>query len=258
MGKNPVNKRYAKGKVQKPTFSDLCAPKNLILSYCDNFRIAERNKPYPWQIFLKKTELILADIATQSPANAAELETFRIQYLGSKNVIKPLMGEIRNVPNEQKKEYGQLVNEAKDAAERKFAELQEALESASDDASFDHLDLSRPGEPLELGSRHPIATTMNRIVGIFQRMGFAIAEGPDIEDDWHNFTAMNTPEDHPARDMQDTFYLMNSTEMLLRTHTSPVQARVMMGKSRPSASSHRAGCIATRPSAPAAMRSSTK
>ena len=176
---------------------------------------------------------LIEEIAAANPTTKDELEQFRIQYLGSKNVIKPLMGEIKNVPNEQKKEYGQLVNEAKDAAERKFTELQEALESASGDADFDLLDLSRPGEPLEIGSRHPIATTMNRIVGIFQRMGFAIAEGPDIEDDWHNFTAMNTPEDHPARDMQDTFYLQNSTEMLLRTHTSPVQARVMTSQKPP-------------------------
>jgi phenylalanyl-tRNA synthetase alpha chain len=184
------------------------------------------------EIFANVKRLI-EEIEAASPTTKEELEQFRIQYLGSKNVIKPLMGEIRNVPNEQKKDYGQLVNEAKDAAERKFAELQEALESASGDADFDLLDLTRPGEPLALGSRHPIATTMNRIVGIFQRMGFAIAEGPDIEDDWHNFTAMNTPEDHPARDMQDTFYLKNSTEMLLRTHTSPVQARVMTSQKPP-------------------------
>ena len=138
------------------------------------------------------------------------------------------------------------MNEAKDAAERRFAELKEALESASDDASFDDLDLSRPGEPLEFGSRHPIATTMNRIVGIFQRIGFAIAEGPDIEDDWHNFTAMNTPEDHSARDMQDTFYLMNSTEMLLRTHTSPVQARVMTALKPGSARALKSSATTTR------------
>lgn len=176
---------------------------------------------------------LIEEIAAAKPTTKDELEQFRIQYLGSKNVIKPLMGEIKNVPNEQKKEYGQLVNEAKDAAERKFAELQEALESAGGDANLEQLDLTRPGEPLPLGSRHPIATTMNRIVGIFQRMGFAVAEGPDIEDDWHNFTAMNTPEDHPARDMQDTFYLQGSTELLLRTHTSPVQARVMTSQQPP-------------------------
>ncbi|MCB0518388.1 MAG: phenylalanine--tRNA ligase subunit alpha [Lewinellaceae bacterium] len=176
---------------------------------------------------------LIAEIAAATPQSKDELEQFRIQYLGSKNVIKPLFGEIRNVPNEQKKEYGQLVNEAKESAERKFAELQETLEAASSDAGADLLDLTRPGEPLELGSRHPIATTLNRIVSIFQRMGFTVAEGPDIEDDWHNFTAMNTPEDHPARDMQDTFYLSGSTQLLLRTHTSPVQARVMTSQQPP-------------------------
>ena len=144
-----------------------------------------------------------------------------------------MFGEIRNVPNERKKEYGQLVNEAKTTAEAKFAELKENLEAAADRAAAANLDLTRPGEPLELGSRHPIATTLNRIVTIFQRMGFAVAEGPEIEDDWHNFTAMNTPEDHPARDMQDTFYLQNSTELLLRTHTSPVQARTMTSQLPP-------------------------
>jgi phenylalanyl-tRNA synthetase alpha chain len=181
----------------------------------------------------EKVKQLIAEIEAASPKTKDELEQFRIQYLGSKNVIKPLFGEIKNVPNEQKKEYGQFVNQAKETAERKFAELQEALETAAGDADADLLDLTRPGEPLQLGSRHPIATTLNRIVSIFQRMGFTVAEGPDIEDDWHNFTAMNTPEDHPARDMQDTFYLQGSTEMLLRTHTSPVQARVMTSQQPP-------------------------
>ena len=180
-----------------------------------------------------KVKQLIEEIEAANPKTKDELEQFRIQYLGSKNVIKPLFGEIKNVPNEQKKEYGQFVNQAKETAERKFAELQEALEAATGDADVDLLDLTRPGEPLELGSRHPIATTLNRIVSIFQRMGFTVAEGPDIEDDWHNFTAMNTPEDHPARDMQDTFYLQGSTEMLLRTHTSPVQARVMTSQQPP-------------------------
>ncbi len=174
-----------------------------------------------------KVEQIIEAIESASPQSMEELEQFRIQYLGSKNTIKPLFGEIRNVPNERKKEYGQLVNKAKVTAENKFAELKEKLEAAADEASAQSLDLTMPGEPMALGSRHPIATTLNRIVTIFQRMGFAVVEGPEIEDDWHNFTAMNTPEDHPARDMQDTFYLKNSTELLLRTHTSPVQARVM-------------------------------
>ena len=154
-----------------------------------------------------KVEQVIEAIEAASPATAEELEQFRIQYLGSKNTIKPLFGEIRNVPNERKKEYGQLVNKAKVTAENKFAELKESLEAAADVASASALDLTMPGDPMPLGSRHPVAVTMNRIVTILQRMGFAVVEGPEIEDDWHNFTAMNTPEDHPARDMQDTFYL---------------------------------------------------
>ncbi|MEO1257951.1 MAG: phenylalanine--tRNA ligase subunit alpha [Bacteroidota bacterium] len=181
----------------------------------------------------QKVEQVIEAIETAAPQSVEELEQFRIQYLGSKNTIKPLFGEIRNVPNEQKKEYGQLVNKAKITAENKFAELKESLEAAADEASAQALDLTMPGDPLPLGSRHPIATTLNRIVTIFQRMGFAVVEGPEIEDDWHNFTAMNTPEDHPARDMQDTFYLKNSTELLLRTHTSPVQARTMTSQKPP-------------------------
>lgn len=180
-----------------------------------------------------KVKQVIEEIGTANPQSIEDLEQFRIKYLGSKNIIKPLFGEIKNVPNERKKEYGQLVNEAKVTAENKFAELKETLEAAADEASAQSLDLTMPGEPLPLGSRHPIATTLNRIVTIFQRMGFAVAEGPEIEDDWHNFTAMNTPEDHPARDMQDTFYLKNSTELLLRTHTSPVQARVMTSQKPP-------------------------
>ncbi len=181
----------------------------------------------------EKVQQLIQEIEAASPATKDELEQFRIRYLGSKNLIKPLFGEIKNVPNEQKKEYGQLVNQAKETAERKYAELEEALSTSAAGEDAVLFDLSRPGDPIAPGSRHPIATTLNRITGIFQRMGFSIAEGPDIEDDWHNFTAMNTPEDHPARDMQDTFYLLGSKEMLLRTHTSPVQARVMTTQKPP-------------------------
>ncbi len=178
-------------------------------------------------------QAIIEEIAAAQPDSPEALEQFRIRFLGSRNVIKPLFGEIRNIPDADKKEYGRLVNEAKTAAEQKYAALQEKMSGASHDQPASDLDLSRPGDPLPLGSRHPIATTMSRIVGIFERLGFVVAEGPDIEDDWHNFTAMNTPGDHPARDMQDTFYLRNSTEMLLRTHTSPVQARVMTSRKPP-------------------------
>jgi phenylalanyl-tRNA synthetase alpha chain len=162
-----------------------------------------------------------------------ELEQFRIRFLGSKNVIKPLMGEIKTVPNDLKREYGQLINEAKEKAEVKHQALREQLEAAAESGAADELDLTAPGEPIALGSRHPIAATMNRIVRIFERIGFVVAEGPEVEDDWHNFTALNTPDDHPARDMQDTYYLQNSATMLLRTHTSSVQARVMKSQQPP-------------------------
>jgi phenylalanyl-tRNA synthetase alpha chain len=170
---------------------------------------------------------IIDEIKDNNPSTKDELEQFRIRYLGSKNIIKPLFGAIGQIENTRKKEYGLLVNAAKQAAEDKFAGLQEQLESASDGAEAIELDLTAPGEPLALGSRHPVSIVMNKIVDIFRKVGFTVADGPEIEDDWHNFTAMNTPEDHPARDMQDTFYLVHHPKMLLRTHTSPVQARIM-------------------------------
>ncbi|MFK7773498.1 MAG: phenylalanine--tRNA ligase subunit alpha [Saprospiraceae bacterium] len=174
-----------------------------------------------------------SEIENAAPSTKEEVEQFRIRFVGSKNVLKPLFGEIRNVENERKKEYGQLVNAVKGAAEAKFQSLKDAAESAAEEASSQDLDLSAPPEPMSLGAHHPITITMNRIVDIFSRIGFTVAEEREIEDDWHNFTAMNTPEDHPARDMQDTFYLKNSTEMLLRTHTSSVQSRVMMNQEPP-------------------------
>ena len=188
------------------------------------------------QLFDKVREMIGA-IKESAPTNIEELEQFRIRFLGSKNQLKPLMGEIRNVINERKKEYGQLVNEAKQVAEAKFAELKASLESAAEESAAGEIDLTAPGEPIPLGSRHPISATRNRIVSIFERIGFVVVEGPEIEDDWHNFTAMNTPEDHPARDMQDTYYLKGYTPgsgaRLLRTHTSPVQIRSMEATGAP-------------------------
>ena len=180
-----------------------------------------------------KVRSIQADIEAAQPQSLDELEQFRIKYLGSKNIIKPLFGEIRNIDNDRKKEFGQVVNAAKEAAEAKYEALKAGLESAAEEAAAMDLDLSTPGEPLHLGARHPIAITMNRIIKIFERIGFVVADDREIEDDWHNFTSMNTPEDHPARDMQDTFYLKDSTDMLLRTHTSSVQARVMTRQKPP-------------------------
>jgi phenylalanyl-tRNA synthetase alpha chain len=170
---------------------------------------------------------IQAEIDAAQPQTLEALEAFRIQYLGTKNVLKPLFGEIKSVENERKKEFGQVMNALKDSAETKYASTKESLETAAENVASDSFDLTAPGEPSFLGSRHPISITMNKIIDIFSRIGYVVAEEREIEDDWHNFTAMNTPEDHPARDMQDTYYLKNSIEMLLRTHTSSVQARVM-------------------------------
>jgi phenylalanyl-tRNA synthetase alpha chain len=181
----------------------------------------------------EKAQHTLTALEQESPADAAALEMFRIQYLGSKGLVKSLMEEMRQVPNERKREYGQLMNALKQQAEDKYNALKAELEARADGAAALQLDLSAPGEPLPLGSRHPVAVTLNRIVEIFARMGFSVADGPEIEDDWHNFTSMNTPEDHPARDMQDTFYVVDAPGMLLRTHTSPVQARVMETRKPP-------------------------
>jgi phenylalanyl-tRNA synthetase alpha chain len=159
-----------------------------------------------------------------------ELEAFRIKFLGTKGLVKTIMGEMRNVAAEQKKAAGQVLNDFKIFAENAYAEMLQ-VNGDNTDSAASTLDVSLPGQPLPLGSRHPISIVHNKIVSIFQRLGFSIAEGPEIEDDWHNFTALNLPENHPARDMQDTFYISHSagagTDWLLRTHSSSVQIREM-------------------------------
>ena len=155
-----------------------------------------------------------------------EAEAFRIKYLGAKGLVKEVMGEMKNVAADKKKEFGQLLNEFKLFTEAKYEELKAATDGQVK-AAVNELDLSLPGDPLPLGTRHPISLVRNQIVSIFQRLGFAVAEGPEIEDDWHNFTALNLPENHPARDMQDTFYILQNPDWLLRTHTSSVQVREM-------------------------------
>lgn len=180
-----------------------------------------------------KVDEVLADIKSAEIADADVLEQFRIKYLGTKNIIKPLFGEIRNVPNERKKEFGQLLNSLKQEAEAKFEATKSTLSSAEGKKAASEIDLTAPNDPIARGSRHPVSIVMNRLIEVFERIGFTVAEEREIEDDWHNFTAMNTPEDHPARDMQDTFYLKNSVTRLLRTHTSSVQARVMTTEKPP-------------------------
>ncbi len=154
------------------------------------------------------------------------LEAFRIKYLGSKGLLKDLYSELKNIPNEQKKDFGQVINTLKNVAEEKLRSIQEELESKEESKGI-YGDLTRPGEPVSIGSRHPISLVKNQIIDIFSTIGFNVSEGPEIEDDWHNFTALNLPEYHPARDMQDTFFIQTNPDVLLRTHTSSVQVRYM-------------------------------
>jgi phenylalanyl-tRNA synthetase alpha chain len=155
-----------------------------------------------------------------------------VKWLGTKGIVKNLMSEMRNVPIEQKKQFGKVLNDFKVLVESKFEELKQATSDQRQEPGT-LMDLSLPGDPVAAGSRHPVSLMRNRIVSIFQRLGFAVAEGPEIEDDWHNFTALNTPLDHPAREMQDTFFLTEDKNWLLRTHTSSVQIRKMESEKPP-------------------------
>lgn len=157
--------------------------------------------------------------------NLQEVEAFRIKFLGKKGILNDLFTEFKSVPNEEKKAFGQLVNQLKNLAAEKVRELQESF--AGNGESVVESDLTRPGEVVELGSRHPVNIVKNRIIDIFSRIGFTLSDGPEIEDDWHNFTALNLPEHHPARDMQDTFFIEQGPDIVLRTHTSSVQIRYM-------------------------------
>jgi len=162
-----------------------------------------------------------------TPVNGAEsLEVYRIRFLGTKGIVKNLFTEMRNVPADRKKEFGQVLNDFKQLAESKYEEWKAQVE-VQPDAAVSTEDLSLPGTEFPVGSRHPISLMRNRMIEIFQRLGFSVAEGPEIEDDWHNFTALNLPEHHPARDMQDTFYIQQQPDWLLRTHTSNIQIREM-------------------------------
>jgi phenylalanyl-tRNA synthetase alpha chain len=181
---------------------------------------------------LAQLQALIEEIKSTQIDDAAALEAFRIRFLGSKNILKPLSQSIREVPNERKKEFGQLVNEAKSHAETLFESTQARL-SGGAKSTLDIPDMTLPGIPTPLGSRHPVSIVMDEIIDVFSRMGFEVAEEREIEDDWHNFTAMNTPEDHPARDMQDTYYVASPPGWLLRTHTSSVQARVMTTRKPP-------------------------
>ncbi|WP_423148529.1 phenylalanine--tRNA ligase subunit alpha [Rubrolithibacter danxiaensis] len=169
------------------------------------------------------------EINNSNPADTQELEAFRIKYLGSKGIIKELFDEFKTVSAEEKRALGKVLNEFKRNAEEKFQAQKEKLESDTTSGA-QQADLTLPGTNFELGSRHPLSLVRKEIIEIFKKLGFIVAEGPEIEDDWHNFSALNFPPEHPARDMQDTFFIKKDSEkgdIALRTHTSSVQVRMM-------------------------------
>lgn len=180
----------------------------------------------------EKLSKVLQEVESFKAENLANVEEFRIKILGSKGILKELFSDFKNVPNEQKKEVGQLINEIKEKAQFKIDECKPLFESI---VNVDHnIDLTKPGFPHTIGSRHPISLVKNEIIEIFSRIGFTVSEGPEIEDDWHNFSALNFPPEHPARDMQDTFFVESeSGEIALRTHTSSVQVRIMENSKPP-------------------------
>ncbi|TAM96758.1 MAG: phenylalanine--tRNA ligase subunit alpha [Chitinophagaceae bacterium] len=175
---------------------------------------------------LKQITFYQSEINAFQPQNAQELESFRIHFLGTKGIVKSLFGEMKNVRTDQKKSFGQVLNDFKKLAEEKY-ESAKTLLSDLEENKKEFIDLTLPAEPHRLGAHHPVSIVRKQIIHIFSHLGFAVAEGPEIEDDWHNFTALNMPADHPARDMQDTFYVSRNPEWVLRTHTSSVQVRVM-------------------------------
>lgn len=174
---------------------------------------------------IEKIQELLAEVDTLSVADEKELEGLRIKFLGKKGVINDLMAEFRNVPGDRKREIGMKLNELKGALQDKLNALRQGL--SSHEENYDDLDLTRTAYPIKLGTRHPLSIVKNEIIDIFSRLGFSMADGPEVEDDWHVFTAMNFAEDHPARDMQDTFFVEHHPDVVLRTHTSSVQSRVM-------------------------------
>lgn len=171
---------------------------------------------------IEKIEEYLIEVANFNSSDKEEIEQFRLRFNSKKGILTDLFAQFKDVPNDQKKDFGQKINTLKQAV---TAKLDEAKERTESDIVLVKEDLTRPGFPLELGSRHPINLVKNKIIDIFKSIGFTLSDGPEIEDDWHNFSALNLPEYHPARDMQDTFFISQNPDTLLRTHTSSVQIR---------------------------------
>ena len=174
---------------------------------------------------IERINALLSEVESLAAADEKELEALRIKYLGKKGLLNDLMADFRNVPAEQKRETGQKINALKTALQDKLNALRQSLATKED--SHDDLDLTRTPYPIQLGTRHPLSIVKNEIIDIFSRLGFSMADGPEVEDDWHVFSSMNFAEDHPARDMQDTFFVEQHPDIVLRTHTSSVQSRVM-------------------------------
>ncbi len=180
---------------------------------------------------LEKIQSLLQEVEGLKAQSAEEIEQLRIKYLSKKGEITALMADFRNVPAEQKKEIGIKINELKNKAMEKINSLRDTF--AIQETEVNHLDITRTPYPIPLGTRHPLTLVKNEIIDIFSRLGFSLAEGPEVEDDWHVFSSMNFAEDHPARDMQDTFFVEAHPDIILRTHTSSVQARVMENQQPP-------------------------
>ena len=173
---------------------------------------------------IKKLEDYISHVKKFSSQDSNEIESFKIEFLGRKGVINDLFSDFKNVPADQKKEYGQKINELKNLTSKKYEDLKLGVKQSTKSTTEDY---TKPGFPISSGSTHPITIIKNRIIDIFSKVGFELSEGPEIEDDWHNFTALNLPKDHPARDMQDTFFIQQNPDILLRTHTSSVQVRYL-------------------------------
>ena len=178
---------------------------------------------------LEEVKNLLQEVEVFVPKNAKELEKFRLSFLGKKGKMNDLFSAFKSVPNENKKEFGQAINTLKQNTQAKMDEYKDSFKTTD---TTEEIDLTKPVSLDNLGSRHPISLIQNEIVKIFNRIGFTISEGPEIEDDWHNFSALNTPKEHPARDMQDTFFIQTNPDVLLRSHTSTVQVRYM-SKNKP-------------------------
>ena len=179
----------------------------------------------------EKIQSLLGEVSSLTASDAQGLEELRIKYLSKKGVVNDLMHEFRNVPADQKREIGMKLNELKTALQNKFNELRQNLATQEDD--YTDLDLTRTPYPINLGTRHPLSIVKGEIIDIFSRLGFSVANGPEVEDDWHVFSSLNFAEDHPARDMQDTFFIEQHPDIVLRTHTSSVQSRVMENSKPP-------------------------